>query len=212
MVAANGLHANLELRRVKCEALTDPLDQKLVSQFVGNAHGNLPVVKEMLRDNPALLNAVWEQFDETALQAATQTGARDVAEYLISQGAPLEITTAAMLGDEKRVEEFLRSDASLANARGSHGLPVMYHAAMSGNTKVGDVLLAYGGGEGMDLALHSAVNFGHAEMVNWLLAHGVKNVNARNYDGKAPLSVALEKGYYDIADMLQSEGGIESDS
>lgn len=191
--------------------MSDPLDQELVSQFVGNAHGNLPVVKQMLRDNPALLGAVWEQFDETALQAATQTGARDVAEYLISQGAPMEITTAAMLGDEIRVEGFLRNDVSLANAKGSHGIPVMYYAAMSGNTKVGDVLLAYGGGKGMDLALHGAVNFGHSEMVSWLLAHGVKNMNAPNYDGKTPVTVALEKGYYDIADMLQSEGGVESD-
>ncbi len=185
------------------------IDQTLVSQFVGNAHGNLEVVKQMLPEHPELLNAVWEQFDETALQAATQTGAREVAEFLLSQGAPMEITTAAMLGDEARVAQFLQDDPSLANAKGSHGFPIMYHAAMSGNTRVADLLLTNGGGDGMDFALHGAVKFGHAAMVNWLLAHGVKDVNGRNFEGKTPLTVALERGYYDIVDMLQSEGGVE---
>ena len=185
------------------------MDQELVAQFVGNAHGNLAVVKQLLAEHPELLTAVWEQFNETALQAATQTGNRDIAVFLLSRGAPIEITTAAMLGDAEKVEAFLKQDPSLANAKGSHDIPIMYHAAMSGNTRLAELLLAYGGGQGMDFALHGAVNFGHAEMVNWLLAHGVKDVNVRNYEGKTPLTVALERGYYDIADMSQSEGGTE---
>jgi len=189
--------------------LTQEFDQAVVSQFVGNAHGNLAVVKQMLEENPALLNAVWEQFNETAIQAATQTGARDVAEFLLAQGAPMDITTAAMLGEADKVEKLLKRDPSRAKAKGSHDIPIMTHPAMSGNTRIADMLLANGGGEGMDFALHGAVNFGHAEMVNWLLAHGVKDVNVRNYEGKTPLTVALEKGFYDIADMLQSEGGTE---
>jgi ankyrin repeat protein len=189
--------------------LTQEFDQGVVAQFVGNGHGNLAVVKQMLEENPALLNAVWEQFNETAIQAATQTGARDVAELLLAHGAPMDITTAAMLGDTDKVEDLLKQDPSRAKAKGSHDIPIMSHAAMSGNTRIADLLLAHGGGEGMDFALHGAVNFGHAEMVNWLLAHGVKNVNVRNYEGKTPLTVALEKGFYDIADMLQSEGATE---
>jgi len=50
---------------------------------------------------------------------------------------------------------------------------------------------------------------GKSEMVTWLLANGVGDVNTPNYEGKTPLTVALEKGYFEIADMLQSEGGVE---
>ncbi len=185
------------------------LDQATVAQFVGNAHGNIDVVKQMLRENPALLNAVWDQFNETALQAATQTGQRDIAEFLISQGAPEDICTAAMLGDASKVEEFLKQDPSLAHAKGSHDYPVLYHAALSGNSHIADLLVKYGGGEGKEFAMHAAVQSGSAEMVNWLLANGIQDVNMPNYENKTPLTVALEKGYFDIADMLQSEGGVE---
>lgn len=189
------------------------MDQELVGQFVGNAHGNFEVVKQLLQEHPELLNAVWEQFDETALQAATQTGQREIVEYLLAQGAPMDICAAAMLGDEARVAEFLTGDATLANAKGSHGWPVLYHAALSGNTRVADLLKRYGGGdEGKEFALHAAVLSGNPDMVNWLLANGVQDVNTPNYENKTPLTVALEKGYFDIADMLQSEGGVENES
>ena len=114
------------------------MDQELVGQFVGNAHGNFDVVKQMLSEHPELLNAVWDQFNETAIQAATQTGQREIAEYLIAQDAPVDICTAAMLGDEKRVESFLKQDATLAHAKGSHDYPVLYHACLSGNPQIAD--------------------------------------------------------------------------
>ena len=190
--------------------MTEPLDQSLVAQFVGNAHGNFDVVKQMLREHPELLNAVWEQFNETAIQAATQTGQRDIAEFLISQGAPVDICTAAMLGDVKRVDAMLQQDPSLAHAKGSHDYPVLYHACLSGNPDIAELLQSYGGGEGKEFAMHAAVQSGSAEMVNWLLANGIQDVNYANYENKTPLTVALERGYFDIADMLQSEGGVEN--
>lgn len=185
------------------------MDQQLVAQFVGNAHGNLDVVKQMLQENPALLNAVWEQFNETAIQAATQTGQRDIAEFLISRGAPVDICTAAMLGDEKRVEELLKQDPALAHAKGSHDYPVLCFAALSGNPRLAELLKQHSGGEGKEFALHAAVLSGSADMVNWLLANGIQDVNMPNYENKTPLTVALERGYFDIADMLESEGGVE---
>src|SRR5207248_2012233 len=105
-----------------------------------------------------------------------------------------------------RVAASLEADPSLANAKGAHGIPIMYHAAMSSNTDVTEMLLAHGGGEGINGALHGAVNFGHTEMVAWLLAHGVDDVNALNFDQKTPLSVAEEKGFVEIARMLRGEG------
>jgi ankyrin repeat protein len=185
-------------------------DPDLVARFVGNAHGNLDVVKQMLSEHPELLNAVWQAVNETAIQAATQTGQREIAEFLIARGAPVDICTAAMLGDVRRVDSMLAQDSALAHARGSHDYPVLYHAALSGNPDVAELLKQYGGGEGMEFALHAAVLSGKPEMVIWLLANGARDVNVPNYEGKTPLTVALERGYFDIADILQSEGGVEA--
>jgi uncharacterized protein len=189
--------------------MDNPLDQALVAQFVGAAHGDLDTVKRLFRQQPALLNAAWEQFNETAIQAAAQTGARDVAEFLIAQGAPVDICTAAMLGDARRVNQMLEQNPSLAHTTGSHDIPVLYHAALSGNPDIAELLKQYGGGEGKATALHAAVLSGKSEMVTWLLANGLTDVNMPNYENKTPLTVAVEHGYFDIADILQSEGGVE---
>src|SRR5215471_7157454 len=122
--------------------------QELVEQFVIAAHFNLPRVKELYEQHPELLNIAWAKFEETALAAASHTGQRAIAEYLLAQGAPMAICTAAMLGDTEAVTSFLHDDPGLANARGAHGIPIMFHAAMSGNTDVTELLLKHGGGEG----------------------------------------------------------------
>src|SRR5438552_12658165 len=94
----------------------------LVQEFVLSAHGNLTRVKELYEQEPALLNIPWARFDETALAAASHTGRRAIAEYLLDKGAPMTVCAAAMLGMTDKVAEYLRADPSLANARGAHGI------------------------------------------------------------------------------------------
>ncbi len=183
--------------------------QELVEQFVIAAHFTLPRVRELYEQHPELLNEKWAKFDESALAAASHTGQRAIAEFLLAQGAPMAVCTAAMLGRTGDVAAFLSEDASLANARGAHGIPIMFHAAMSGNTDVTELLLAHGGGEGINDALHGAVLYNHLAMAQWLLAHGVTNVNVPNYEDKTPLKVANERGFGDMADVLRQHGGVE---
>ncbi len=185
------------------------LSAEEIQEFVLAAHGNEPKVREMHAKNPFLLNAVWEVTNETALQAASHTGRRGIALYLLSQGAPIDICAAAMLGNAEEVARFLEQDPSLANARGAHGITVMYHAALSGNTQVTEMLLSHGGGEGIDHALHAAVLFNHVEMVRWLLEHGVQNPNAPNYEDKTPLRAALDMDRPEIASLLRQHGASE---
>src|SRR5215472_7477999 len=146
----------------------ETVSQELVEPFVLAAHGNFAKVQELYEQHPAVLNVPWAKFDETALQASSHMGNREIAQYLLSKGAPLNICAAAMLGMQAEVAAFLARDRSLANARGAHGIPLLFHAAMSGQTEITELLLAHGGGEGIDAALHGAVNFGHKEMVEWL--------------------------------------------
>ena len=181
----------------------------LLAEFVIAAHGDLDRVQILLGQNPDLLNVPWPRFDETALMAAAHMGRRDIAEYLLAAGAPLTVCCAAMLGEEAEVAAFLAADPALANAQGAHGIPIMFHAAMSGNVRLTDLLLAHGGGDGIDDALHGAIMYGHTEMVAWLLDHGVQNVDALDFQGKTPLRAAMERDYSTIADLLRQRGGTE---
>src|SRR5512145_111603 len=99
---------------------THELTQEEIRAFVIPAHGDLPKVKAMLAENPALLNAMYREWKETALLAASHVGNREIAGYLLSQGAPMHVCTAAMLGLRDTVAEYLQSDPALANARGAH--------------------------------------------------------------------------------------------
>ena len=180
-----------------------------VEAFVLAAHGNLERVKELHRRHPEVLNARYATFDETALEAAGHMGRRDIAEYLLDAGAPLTIFAAAMLGRTDRVAEFLDRDPSLAGAQGVHGIPLLFHAALSGEIALADLLVARGGGNGAGVALHAAVRPGrvpgHVEMVRWLLARGA-DPETPNFEGKTPLRVAVETGQQEIADLLRRHG------
>jgi len=180
--------------------------QEDINNFVGAAHGDFDTVHSMLSANPDLLNcnATWQ---ETAIQAAAQTGQVIIAEYLLAAGAPLDICTAAMLGLRERVVELLEKDPNLSAARGAHGIPVLYFPIIRGNQEIAEMLLEAGAdpdsGEGGTTPLHGAVLFNQASMVTWLLEHGV-NPETKNYEGKTPLELARESGNTDLMRSFES--------
>mgnify|MGYP003542191442 CR=1 FL=1 len=89
------------------------------------------IVRTLLAAHPELLNAR-SPLDESALGAAAHVGNREVARFLLDQGAPLEICTAAMLADRAAVAAFLE-DPAQARAVGAHGIPLLTHAKMGGD-------------------------------------------------------------------------------
>src|SRR5437870_6983042 len=111
-----------------------PPSTEQIREFVIAGHGNLEKVKQMLAENPKLLNASyrWNENDtETAVQAAAQVGSANVAQFLLKQGAPLEICTAAMLGMQDEVDHRLTEDPRNTKATGAHGIPLLPHAVWS---------------------------------------------------------------------------------
>ncbi len=185
------------------------LSAEFVQEFVIAAHSDFPKVREMLAQEPRLLNAKWAQVDENGLEASGHMGRADIANFFLDSGAPLTIFAAAMLGRTEDVETFLKDDPTLASANGVHGISILYHAAHSGKTEIVDLLLANGGGQSASHALHAAVEHGHAEMVERLLALG-GDPNATDFRGRTTLDAALAGGHTSIAEMLRAHGGVES--
>lgn len=193
--------------------MAQELAQEVIDEFVVAAHHDLPRVQEMLVENPNLLNEN-AQWLETPVQAAAHVGNRPIAEFLLGQGAPLDICTAAMLGRADEVRAMLADDPELAHATGAHNIPVLFYPAISGNADIAQILLDAGAdvnaGEGGNTALHGAALVGQTAMVRWLLDHDA-NPYAEDYEGKTPLDRALANHHDEAAALLkpffESAGG-----
>lgn len=112
------------------------LEAKLVQEFVSVAHSDLNRVKELLAQEPALVNATWDWGGgdfETALGAAGHMGRKDIANYLLEQGARIDIFVAAMLGNLDIVKAALAAYPDSINTLGPHGIPLIAHAKAGGD-------------------------------------------------------------------------------
>lgn len=179
-------------------------------EFVIAGHWNLPQVQKMLAEFPEILNVPyqWAEDDwETAIQGAAHVGSPAVAEFLLAQGAPLEICTAAMLGRQLDIERLLVVDPSLIKAQGAHGISLLAHTALSGDVSLAEMLLERGAQEDdMSLALGNAVGKGHAAMARWLLENCSPDLSWKNYEGKNSLTVATERGDEAMMALLRDFG------
>jgi hypothetical protein len=112
------------------------LEASLVQEFVGNAHGDLDRVRELLAQEPALIHACWDWGGgdfETGLGAASHMGRRDIAEFLIDNGARLDLFAAAMLGEIEIVKATLEAFPEAIRTPGPHGIPLIAHAKAGGD-------------------------------------------------------------------------------
>jgi hypothetical protein len=111
------------------------IDDRLVRDFVAQAHGDLDRVKELLADQPALVNAAWDWGAgdwETGLGAAAHMGRRDIAEFLLERGARMDVFAAAMLGHLGVVQAVFAANPKTRNSLGPHGISLMKHAVAGG--------------------------------------------------------------------------------
>ena len=112
------------------------LELDLVQEFVAKAHGDLERVKEMLAQQPSLVNSTWDWGGcdfETALGAAAHMGSKDIANFLLENGARLDLFAAAMLGKLDIVKAALTAYPEAINIPGPHGISLLAHAQAGGD-------------------------------------------------------------------------------
>ncbi len=111
------------------------IEGALVKEFVRVSHSDLTAVQQMLTETPQLLHVSWDWGGgdfEAGIEAASHVGDRDIALYLMSQGARANLFTATMLGQTEIVRGFLTSYPYLIHSRGAHGLSLIHHAKKGG--------------------------------------------------------------------------------
>lgn len=108
---------------------------ELVNEFVRKAHSDVNRVKELLAQESKLVNACWDWGGgdfESALGAAAHTGRREIAEFLLDNGARMDIFAAAMLGHLDVVKAAIAAYPQVRHTPGPHGIPLLAHAKMGG--------------------------------------------------------------------------------
>lgn len=123
------------------------LDLDLVREFVIAGHGNLDRTRELLDHHPTLINATWDWGGgdwETALGGASHMGNREIAAFLLSRGARMDIFCAAATGKIEIVRAFLADDPKVIDLKGPHGIPLIQHALHGKQDAIVELLVAHG--------------------------------------------------------------------
>jgi hypothetical protein len=113
----------------------EPYKLETVKEFVIAGHKDIAKVKEMLPQYPNLLYCRydWGNGDfEEAIEGAGHMGNKEIATYLIDQGARPNIYVLTMLGETAIVKSILEKYPSLLNGKGPHGFTLLHHAMKGG--------------------------------------------------------------------------------
>ena len=192
-----------------------PLAPERVKEFVGAGHGNLPRVRQLLTEEPHLINATWDWGAgdwETGLGGAAHVGNRDMVLHLVEAGARIDAFSLATLGEAESVKALVRSHPATARNRGPHGFTLLYHVGYTGSVDlaeaVGGQLAGPDRARHFNQALQTAVARGHSDLVAYLLEAGVDDPNLRNFQGKTPLDIATARKETRIIQLLRAKGAL----
>ena len=173
--------------------------------------GDLAAVKSLVAADASLAFAR-NDSGVSGVLTAVYMGRSEIRDFLIANGAVMELPEASAVGNLARVRELIENDHAKADSFSPDGFAVVALSAFLGHLEIVQYLAAHGAdvnaaatnGSGYN-ALTGAVTSGHAAVVQWLLEHGA-NANYRYSAGYSPLLTAAANGRLDIAKLLLAHG------
>jgi ankyrin repeat protein len=146
--------------------------------------GEFERVKAMVSVDPTLIDARSGTGD-SAILTAVYHRQKEIVNLLVARGASLSIFEACAAGEVERVERLLNESAS-----GAVGAPGVNGCSADGWTP-----------------LHLAAFFGHAKIVELLIAHDADvHARSRGTNGNTPLHAALAGNHKFVAGVLIGHG------
>ena len=136
-------------------------------------------MKRLLKQDPYLVKARLP-FGATPLHMAAEDGQFEMAQFLVEEGAQLDMVSAAELGWTDEVHSLLHQQPRQVNDKGGS----------FGYT-----------------ALHSAISKGQPDIARLLLVHGASLDTTDDMYQKTPLGEALYFGNEAMANLLYHHGG-----
>lgn len=125
----------------------DLFDYDLILEFVFAAHKSLEETRQILDKYPLLLNCT-SQFKkgdfETAVGGASHMGRKDIADFLVSRGARLDIFNYAFLGYDDFIKKWITDYPNFLKAPGPHGFTLLHHAEVGGRKSLAEWLKSKG--------------------------------------------------------------------
>jgi ankyrin repeat protein len=172
--------------------------------------GELSRVRELLADDPSLLNAR-DGSGWNALGYAAWNGRHQVCEYLLERGAEGDLFTEAACGPLDSFRERLRTNPLGVSSRDRGRKATALLWAVRGGNRVGcELLLAMGADiqaadkEG-NTALHYAASLEKMEILELLAAAGA-GPDSANANGQTPLHLAAARGSFEVCLFLLDHG------
>jgi ankyrin repeat protein len=175
-----------------------------------------PLVAEGILSRSKLDVNALNKERETPLHRAVEKGMKELTAMLLRMGArpnarsttgetPLHL--AALHADPLFTDLLIAAGADV-KVRNEHGESALHWAALSGNPETTRRLLAARGADANlrdqkgNLALHGAADGGHDGVVRLLLPR-TSEPRSKNAEGLTPADVARDRGYGDLAKLLE---------
>lgn len=168
---------------------------------------NLEEVKEMIRENPELLN-LRSQTGQSPVLTAIYNGASHSLDFLLENKIPLDLFEAAATGEYSKVKELVESNPNLVSEYAHDGFTALGLASYLGHKDIVEYLIEKGADINSAsknsmkvMPLHSAVATNKVDIVELLLKNGAK-VNAKQDSGWTPLHEAAMNGQLEMVQLL----------
>lgn len=211
-LAACGGHVDLAMLLIERGANIEEVNDEGYTPLMEAAREGHEEMVALLLSQGTNINAQTEETQETALTLACCGGFLEVADYLMKNGADIELGASTPLmeaAQEGHIElvKFLLENGGNVHAQTQTGDTALTYACENGHTDVAEVLLYYGAeleheSEGGRTPLMKACRAGHICTIKFLIGKGA-NVNRQSTSNDhTPLSLACAGGHQAVVELL----------